>query len=51
MKYMEQLKKTWKNLLMTNLVKKIIWFFCRKKKINEAINKNSKILSELKDNE
>ena len=34
---------------MTNLIKKIIWFFCRKKKINEAINKNHKVLSQLGD--
>ena len=49
MKYMEQLKKTWRNTQMTNLVKKIIWFFCRKKKIKEAINKNHKVLSQLGD--
>ena len=46
---MEQLKNKKKNIQMTNLVKKIIWFFCRKKKINEAINKNDKILSQLGD--
>ena len=34
---------------MSRLIKKIIWFFCRKKKINKAINKNDKILSQLGD--
>ena len=34
---------------MIRLIQKVIWFFCRKKKIDEAINKNNKILSQLKD--
>lgn len=34
---------------MSRLIKKIIWFFCCKKKIKESINKNHKVLNQLGD--
>ena len=47
---MEQLKKTKKNIQMTNLIKKIIWLFCRNKTINKSINKHEKVFENLGDN-